>query len=304
MPTFGRASTTLRQRHNPRRLKLPDGVIRSEPRRGSWTCVGYDSATSSIAKAVADSGFHFPNPAFRPRLAEVLPEGRLTTSTARRLNRPLIGSEHDTGFLYRVDSFVDRSILLSSLWAGFMNRGTLLIVLTAAGSAFCVWPAATEPSIDFPRWILLVLIALITGLATILSNARWLHFAVASTVGVLAGLWTGLVLFPPSDAISASYYPLFSVAAAMAVFVVSLRAALLCRNLSASRKTLRRSVWLVFASCVAFGPIALALTPPVVGHRVATNDRMAAERFESLKSAVEGTVAEGGILRASAMDRA
>jgi hypothetical protein len=175
-----------------------------------------------------------------------------------------------------------------------MNRDTLLIVLTAAGSALCWWPAAKEPSIDFPRWILLVLIALITGLATILSNARWLHFAVASTVGVLAGIWTGLFLFPPSDAIAASYAPLFSVAAAMAVFVVSLLAALLCRNLSASRKTLRRSVWLVFASCVAFGPIALALTPPLVGHRVATNDRMAAERFESLKSAVEGTVAEGG----------
>ena len=192
------------------------------------------------------------------------------------------------------EDLCDRSILLSFLWAAFMNRDTLLIVLTGAGSALCVWPAAIEPSIDFPRWILLVLIALITGLATILSNARWLHFAVASTVGVLAGLWTGLGLFPPSDAISASYYPLFSVAPAMAVFVVSLLAALLCRNLSASRKTLRLSVWLVFASCVAFGPIALALTPPLVGHRVATNDRMAAERFESLKSAVEGTVAEGG----------
>jgi len=169
-----------------------------------------------------------------------------------------------------------------------------LIVLTAAGSALCVWPAAIEPSIDFPRWILLVLIALITGLATILSNARWLHFAVASTVGVLAGLGTALLLFPPSDDISASYYPLFSVAAAMVVFVVSLLVALLCRNLSASRKTLRRSVWLLFASCVAFGPIALALTPSLVRHRVATNDRIGVERFESLKSAIEGTVAEGG----------
>jgi len=77
-----------------------------------------------------------------------------------------------------------------------MNRGTLLIVLTAAGSALCWWPAAIEPSVDFPRWILLVLVALITGLATILSNDRWLRFAVASTVGVLAGLWTGLFPFP------------------------------------------------------------------------------------------------------------
>lgn len=175
-----------------------------------------------------------------------------------------------------------------------MNRDTLLIVLTAAGSALCWWPAAIEPSIDFPRWILLVLVALITGLSTILSNGRWLRFVVASTVGAIAGLWTSLVLFPPSDGIARSYAPVLSAVATIAWFVVSLLAGLLGRNLSASTKTVRRSVWLAFVSCVAFGPIALALTPPLVGHRVTTNDRMAAERFESLKNAVEETVAEGG----------
>jgi hypothetical protein len=87
---------------------------------------------------------------------------------------------------------------------------------------------------------------------------------------------------------------LFSVAATTVAFVVALLAGLVGSNLSASGKTLRRSVWLAFVSCIAFGPIVLALTPPLVRHRVATNDRKAAERFKSLKYAVEETVAEGG----------
>ena len=103
-----------------------------------------------------------------------------------------------------------------------MNRDTLLIVLTAAGSALCWWPAAIEPSVDFPRRILFGLVALITGLATILSNDRWLHFVVASTVGALAGLWAGLFLFPSTDAIATSYAPLFIAAATIAAFIVSL----------------------------------------------------------------------------------
>jgi hypothetical protein len=173
-----------------------------------------------------------------------------------------------------------------------MKRDTLLILLTAAGSALCWWPAAIEPSVDFPRWILLVLVALMTGMATILSNGRWLRFVVVSTVGAFAGLWAGFVLFPPSDGIARSYAPLAIAAATMAAFVVSLLAGLVGQNLSASRKTLRRSAWLAFVACVGFGPIALALTPLLVAHRVATNDRMAAERFESLKSAVEETIAE------------
>jgi hypothetical protein len=185
-----------------------------------------------------------------------------------------------------------------------MNRDALLIVLTAAGSALCWWPLAIEPSVDFPRRILFVLVALITGLATILSNGRWLRFVVVPTIGAFAGLWTGFVLFPPRDEIARSYVPLVIAAATVAAFVVSLLAGLVSLTLSASRKILRRCVWLAFVSCVAFGPIALALTPPLVRHRVATNDRMAAKRFESLKSAVKQPLPKAGTLSASAMDRA
>jgi hypothetical protein len=45
---------------------------------------------------------------------------------------------------------------------------------------------------------------------------------------------------------------------------------------------------------VAFGPVTLALTPPLVGYRIVRNDRVAAERFTSLKNAVERTAAEAG----------
>jgi hypothetical protein len=175
-----------------------------------------------------------------------------------------------------------------------MNRDTLLVILTVAGSALCWWPAAIEPSIDFSRWILLVLVALMTGLSAILSNRHWLHFAIASAVGVFAGMWSGFLLFPPSDGIARSYAPLAIGVATLATVLVSLVAGLVGRRLSVSRKNHRRTVWLAFVCCVAFGPVALALTPPLVAHRVARNDRLAAERFASLKSAVERTIAEAG----------
>lgn len=40
---------------------------------------------------------------------------------------------------------------------------------------------------------------------------------------------------------------------------------------------------------MAFGPVALALTSPLVAYRVRVNDQVAALRFESLKDAVEQT---------------
>jgi hypothetical protein len=175
-----------------------------------------------------------------------------------------------------------------------MNRDTLLVILTVAGSALCWWPAAIEPSIDFSRWILLILVALMTGLSAILSNGHWLRFVIASAVGVFAGMWSGFVLFPPSDGIARSYAPLVIDLATLATALVSLLAGLVGRRLSMLRKNHRRAVWLAFGCCVAFGPVAVALTPSLVTHRVARNDRAAAERFESLKNAVERTIAEAG----------
>ena len=41
----------------------------------------------------------------------------------------------------------------------------------------------------------------------------------------------------------------------------------------------------------AFGPICLALTPPLVARRVARNERLAEKRFTSLQRAVKHTLA-------------
>jgi hypothetical protein len=176
-----------------------------------------------------------------------------------------------------------------------MNRDRILIVLTAAGSALCWWPAAVEPSIDFPRSILLGLVALMTLLSAILSKGPWRRLAIASVAGVFAGLSSGLlVFFPPSDGIAASYSPLVIIVGTLAAVFVTLPSVWVGRKLAWLSNHHRRSVWLAFVSTVAFGPVALALTPPIVAHRVARNDRAAEERFERLKSAVEQTIAESG----------
>jgi len=175
-----------------------------------------------------------------------------------------------------------------------VSRDNLLVVLTVIGSALCWWPAIVEPSLDFPRWILLALIALMTALATALSNGRCLRFVAASTAGTFAGLCGGFALFPLSDGIASSYIPDAVVVATLLSVFVSLVAGLAGRKLPVSNENHRRAVWLAFVCCVAFAPVALALTPPLVARRVARNDRVAAARFESLKNAVERTMAEAG----------
>jgi hypothetical protein len=54
-----------------------------------------------------------------------------------------------------------------------------------------------------------------------------------------------------------------------------------------SKANSRRVAWIALVCCVAFGPVTLALTKPVFARRVARNERVAAQRFEALKSAVE-----------------
>ncbi len=175
-----------------------------------------------------------------------------------------------------------------------MNRDKLLLILIATGSALCWWPAMVEPSIDFPRWILFGAFALITGFATVLSTKQWMRFVVTASTGALAGLCSGCVLFPPSDGIARSYAPLGALLAALIACFVSLLAGLLARMLPVSGGGRRRAVWCALICSVAIGPVLLAMTPPLVAHRVARDDRMAAERFRALKNAAEQTKAEAG----------
>jgi hypothetical protein len=174
------------------------------------------------------------------------------------------------------------------------NRDGYLLLLTLAGSALCWWPAVIEPSIDFPRWSLLVLIALMTALSVLLSERYWLRFVIAAGVGSFGGMWSGFILFPSSDGIANSYAPIAIGIATVAVGLVSFLAGLVARRISIFRKNNGRLAWLALMCCVASGPLAFALTSPWVAHRVAENDRVAAQRFTSLKAAVERTVPPDG----------
>jgi hypothetical protein len=71
--------------------------------------------------------------------------------------------------------------------------------------------------------------------------------------------------------------------------VFSLVAGFTARRVFTSNPTWRCAAWAALSGCVAVGPVTLAITPPLVGRRVTYNDRMAAERFASLKNAVERT---------------
>jgi hypothetical protein len=155
------------------------------------------------------------------------------------------------------------------------------------------WPVTIEPGLDLPLWLPLVFIAPLAGLAATLSGGRWLRFVVASSVGTFAGLCTGYAIWPPTDAIAGSYAPFTVVVATLAVGLVSLVTSLVGRKVSVSNEKGRGVVRFALLCCVAVGPATLALTPPLVAHRLARNDRIAARRFGSLKSAVEQTMAEG-----------
>jgi len=174
-----------------------------------------------------------------------------------------------------------------------MLKDTLLVVLTVAGPVLWWWPVAVEPSLDLPGWLPLVVVALWTGLATILSGGGWFRVLVASAVGNFIAL-SVLAIWWPTDPIARSYLPFAVAFATLQAMLVSMVAGLAVRKVSVSNDNGRRAIWVVLVGCFALGPAALALTPPLVAHRVECNDRVAKERFESLKKAVELAVGQAG----------
>jgi len=164
-----------------------------------------------------------------------------------------------------------------------------------AGSALAWWPLCIDPNLDLPAWVPLLIVACLAALSTILSGGRWLRFAAASSLATFAGVCTGLMIWPPQDPIAASYMPIVVPVATLAAALVSLLVGLAVRWLPiSSGQSLRRALWIACIACAAFGPVALALTRPLVARRVAQNDRMAEQRFLSLNHAVRQTVAEPG----------
>jgi len=173
-----------------------------------------------------------------------------------------------------------------------VSTDIVLVVLSVVASALFWWPLCIQPNLGVPCWIPLVLIALWTGVTTALSRKHWPRFVFASTVGTLVGLFGGYAIWPNPDGIAEPYEPLVVLAMTVAAAFTSLFAGLVARKVSVQNETGQHSLWASLLCCVAFGPIALALTPPLVASRVARNDRLAAQRFAGLKNAVETTRAE------------
>jgi hypothetical protein len=128
-----------------------------------------------------------------------------------------------------------------------------------------------------------------------LSGGQWLRFVVASAVGTYAGLWGGFeIWWPRADPIAGPWVPVGNAIATLATVLVSLLAGFAMRRVSIPNGKARRAVWIAFACCFAFGPVALALTPPLVAFWITRNERAAVRRVESLREAVERVVAETG----------
>jgi hypothetical protein len=110
--------------------------------------------------------------------------------------------------------------------------------------------------------------------------------------GASAGLFSGCLLFPSNDELANAYAPLVASVVTLLAWVVAFVAGLIGHRLSASNKNARRVIWVALVGCVAFGPVGLAITPPVVNRRIARNDHLAAARFQSLKDAAAQTKAD------------
>ena len=170
-----------------------------------------------------------------------------------------------------------------------VERHRALAFLVAVCAAFCWWPVILEPSLGMPAVVPLIVIASCVGLASTLAPNHWLLFGIASAAATGLGMMVGYRVWPSEDGIAQSYAGIACLVATLAVAVVSVLAGLAGRAMSRSIGNHRLAATIAFAGCVAFGPAVLAVRPTVIANRVARNDRVAAERFASLKAAVART---------------
>jgi hypothetical protein len=141
--------------------------------------------------------------------------------------------------------------------------------MVAAGSALCWWPVIIQPNLDLPVWKTpLIFLALITALATALSNegAGWLMSA--SILGVFAGIYSGFRLWWPTDNNEAPYVLPIGLATLVSipVSVIAVAAGVALRESKIAQKN-RRLIWCAFLSSFAFAPTVVALTPLLLTRR-------------------------------------
>jgi hypothetical protein len=182
----------------------------------------------------------------------------------------------------------------SELSFSLMRKDALLILLNLAASILLWWPMLMVIPLVTHWWLPLPLIVLVSSLSTVLFAQRWWHFAAASGVGTGIGICTGYAIWRPADGVETAYSGLLIVAATLAAFLLSLLSNSAMRKLTLSNIARRQIVWIVLVCCFAIAPIALALTAPLVRHRVARDDRAAVNRLKALNIAAEKTMAEAG----------
>lgn len=138
------------------------------------------------------------------------------------------------------------------------------------------------------------MIALLSGLSTLLSAQHWFRFVFAATSGTFAGITSASILFPSNDMLARSYVGLGIILGTLSVFTDSLLTSAVARWVFVLRRNQERAAWIMLICCVSFGPVLLAVTPMLVAHRVVHNDLLARQRFTSLKTAVENGFRSGG----------
>lgn len=173
-----------------------------------------------------------------------------------------------------------------------MGASRIPVFLATAASALFWWPFIIEPGINLPRWLVLVLVILIASSATALLNGRWLLILALLSAGSLVSLIAGFLIFPRLDPLEGEFEPITVACALAASILASLVGGLVGRKIRASNRPLRRVLWFTLTSCLAFTPIALALTPPLVARRIARNEQLAAQRVTALQRDVAQIVAE------------
>lgn len=176
-----------------------------------------------------------------------------------------------------------------------MKSETLLLLLTALGSALCWWSVIPVPDLALPFYIPYLICAATIGFAAALTNKPKIRVATTAIAGSLVGYVLGLGVLPAgSDGIARTYWPLEVIIATLATAVMSVVLILALRRVTVSSESVRRSLWLAFVMCVGFGPVAFALTPLISSSRISRNERLAAERVKALQTAVQKSMYENG----------
>lgn len=168
-----------------------------------------------------------------------------------------------------------------------MRTSGLLVALTLSAAALSWWPSF---ALGLPPSIPLSCAVLCMCLAMALRSSSWALLWLASVIGTFGGFFVGGIIWPQDDPIAQTYIHYVAAVMAGIVMLAGIAAALITHWLNIPNQTLRRTIWGAIIVCAAFGPTSVALSPAVIPHWMARNERLAAERFTALKSAMERAV--------------